>query len=659
MLVLGITCSLAPAADDFMARRWELHFHDAAAVLLRDGEVVAGVEQERLNRVKHTTAFAGEAIRVCLDAAGAKPGDLDRVAFFFGEEYTDRELFEHYADNPALPLVWSRQLLATRLREALDADVPDDRLQFVEHHSAHAYSAYPQSGYDDALVVVMDGAGEDSAISVYDAHDGAMRMLTSHAISRSLGMLYLAGTRLLGYGLGDEYKVMGLAPHGDPRTYRRVFRSLYDLRPDGDFDLDHTSLRPAFAAAGFRPRRRGEPFDRHHRDFAAALQETVETIGHHVIGAWQRATGHRRLALAGGVAQNCTMNGRLLRGGLFDDVFVHPAAHDAGAALGAAVKANADLSGALPRSRLRQVFWGSPLPEDRDLVALLERYRPFLTARRSTDVTRDAAELLAADAVIGWVQGRSEFGPRALGNRSILADPRPAANRDRVNRMIKQREGYRPFAPSVQAERLRDYFDFPEGARTPDFMVFAVPVREDKRAELGAVTHVDGSARVHAVDKAVNERYWRLLDEFARRTGVPVLLNTSFNNHAEPIVDSAEDAIQCYLTTQLDHLVIGDHIVSTTDWTDADLCGMAPALVPLARLRTETEPGGAARHVVAFATAGGRQLTVDDATLLVLARADGARTLRDLDVEPGSSTLDQIRELWSERFITLRPPVAD
>ncbi|SDD11157.1 carbamoyltransferase family protein [Actinokineospora iranica] len=655
MLVLGVNCCLSPASADFMAQRWELHFHDAAAVLLRDGAVAAGIEQERLNRVKHTTAFAGEAMRACLDTAGATMADVDRIAFFFGEEYTDRELFEHYATHPALPLKWSRELIASRVREHFDLDLPDSVFEFVGHHTAHAYSAFPQSGYDDALVVVMDGAGEDNAISVYDGHDRGMELLSEHEVSRSLGMLYLAGTRLLGYGLGDEYKVMGLAPHGDPSTYRPVFGSLYELRADGDFHLDHATVAPAFAAAGFRPRRRGEAFDQRHRDFAAGLQEAVETIGWHVIGHWRRATGHRRLALAGGVAQNCTFNGRLLRSGAFDDVFVHPAAHDAGAALGAAMKVHADTSGAFPRARVRQVFWGPPLPRADELADLLGRYRRFLTVTRSDQVERDAAALVAEGKVIGWVQGRSEFGPRALGNRSILADPRPAANRDRVNRMIKQRESYRPFAPSVQAESLRDYFEFPAGAATPDFMVFTVPVRPDKRAVLGAVTHVDGSARVHAVDRRVNERYWLLLEEFERRTGVPVLLNTSFNNHAEPIVDSVEDAVQCYLTTGLDHLVVGDLVVSKLDWTDDDLCDLAPALVPSARLRTVWEPDTGPSHAIAFVHHNGGQRAIDAATHQALSQADGVRSLRRCGIAAGSAALDQIRGLWSDRYVTLRP----
>jgi predicted NodU family carbamoyl transferase len=287
--------------------------------------------------------------------------------------------------------------------------------------------------------------------------------------------------------------------------------------------LDHAELQPAFSRIGFPLRRKGERFRQEHKDFAAGLQEVLENIGWHVISHWQRATGHRRLALAGGVGQNCTFNGRLLRSGIFDDVFVHPAAHDAGAALGAALKVHTDLGGTVPGDppprRVRSVFWGPPLPTRDKVRRLLDRWQGFITVTESAQVERDTAPLLAQDRVVGWMQGRSEFGPRALGNRSILAEPRPEANRDRVNRMVKQRETYRPFAPSVRAEDLREYFDFPMTMEPPDFMVFTVPVRPEQRHQLGAVTHVDGTARVHAVDRAVNPRFWRLLTEFAALTG--------------------------------------------------------------------------------------------------------------------------------------------
>jgi predicted NodU family carbamoyl transferase len=389
-----------------------------------------------------------------------------------------------------------------------------------------------------------------------------------------------------------------------------------------------------------------------HKDFAAGLQEMLETIAWHVIGYWQRQTGHRRLALAGGVGQNCTLNGQLLRRRVFDDVFVHPAAHDAGAALGAALKVQADIGGPLPRQRLREVFWGPALPAHDTVRRLLDRWRGFITVRRSTQIERDTAALLARNKVIGWVQGRSEFGPRALGNRSILADPRPKSNRDRVNLMVKQRETYRPFAPSVRAEDLREYFEFPMNMEPPDFMVFTMPVRPDRQDQLGAVTHVDGTARVHAVDASVNPRFWRLLTEFQALTGIPVLLNTSFNNHAEPIVDTVEDAVRCYLTTQIDHLVVGDLIVTKLPWTLHDLAELRLALSPVTLLRTEASPSGAIRHSVLFNYLGGSQQDIDEDLHSVLTKADGNRSLRELDVTD-ESMLAKIGQLWSERYIDL------
>nr|BFF00043.1 hypothetical protein GCM10020241_17180 [Streptoalloteichus tenebrarius] len=293
------------------------------------------------------------------------------------------------------------------------------------------------------------------------------------------------------------------------------------------------------------------------------------------------------------------------------------------------------------------------------MVDLLNRWERFVRFTRSADPAADTAALLAEDRVVGWVQGRSEFGPRALGNRSILADPRPERNRDRVNQMIKQREGYRPFAPSVRAEDLRTYFEFPDTMPTPDFMVFTVPVRADRRAELGAVTHVDGTARVHAVDREVNPLYWRLLTEFGERTGVPVVLNTSFNNHAEPIVDSVEDALRCYLTTRLDHLVVDDLIITKRPWSHTDLCELAPALAPTATLVREDRPDGTTSRTITFTYLNGRSATLDPAVYEVLRRADGVASLRALGVgddETGHRVARAIHELWSERYVDLTPP---
>jgi hypothetical protein len=290
---------------------------------------------------------------------------------------------------------------------------------------------------------------------------------------------------------------------------------------------------------------------------------------------------------------------------------------------------------------------------------MLRSWDRFLSFQRMPEIEKCAAELLAEGKVIGWVQGRSEFGPRALGNRSILADPRPAENRQRVNLMVKKRETYRPFAPSVQAESLRDYFEFPDGVPIPDFMVFTVPVREHRRGELAAITHVDGTARVHAVAREVNERFWRLLEEFEAATGVPVLLNTSFNNHAEPIVDSVEDALRCFLTTELDHLVIDDFLVSKTSWAPRERLDLVPRPWPYTEIVRRADANGTVTAEVTGNYTKAKRVPVGDDTVDLLLRADGERTLRELGLDvsgPGGiAVLGELDRLWSERFIDLSP----
>ncbi|QFZ24292.1 carbamoyltransferase [Saccharothrix syringae] len=655
---MGLNCCFSPPTEDIVPGLPQWFFHDASAVLVHDGHVVAAVEQERLNRIKHTNRFAGDAARACLAQAGIKLGDVDSVAFFFDEAWTDKELFHQYTEHPGVGIRWARDLITARFAEALEEDLPEERLTFVAHHDSHAYSAYPQSGYDDALVVVMDGRGEEESSSVYTANGDKVELLATNTPENSIGHWYTAGTELIGYGLFDEYKVMGLAPYGDPDTYAAALAPLYDLLPDGDFRLDFTKLRTTMFRTGFTPRRKGEPFEQQHKDFAAALQQVTERVATHLISHWQRVTGHRRLAIAGGVGQNCTLNGKLLAGGTFDDVFVHPAAHDAGAALGAALKVQADTSGRLTRRRVRDVYWGKPLPAPDRTAETLARWRGFVEVERLTRTEQRVAELLADGKVVAWVQGRSEFGPRALGNRSILADPRPEENRQRVNLLVKKRETYRPFAPSVQAENVREYFDIPEGATVSDFMVFTVPVREHHRAGLGAVTHVDGTARVHAVDRAVNERFWLLLEEFEARTGVPVLLNTSFNNHAEPIVDSVEDAVRTFLTTGLDHLVVDDFLVSKPT-TGRPLTDLVPVLEPYARIERRVD---AAKNESAWVTGNytkAKRIPVGARTALLLERFDGVRTLGELGLDAAdpadADVLDEVEALWGDRFLDLRP----
>ncbi|GAA2281914.1 nodulation protein NolNO [Streptomyces ruber] len=584
---------------------------------------------------------------------------MDAVAFFFDEAWTDKELFHQYVEHPDVMTSSARELIKDRVCELFRYELPDHRLSFVQHHDSHAYSVYPQSGFSDALVVVMDGRGESASTSIYSAAGDRVELLVSKGPADSLGHWYTAGTELLGYQLFDEYKVMGLAPYGNPDTYRPVLDELFELLPDGDFRLDHTRLRAAMFSAGFAPRRKNGLFEQRHMDFAATVQQVTEEAALHMIGHWLRATGHSRLALAGGVGQNCTLNGRLLRDQHLRDIFVHPASHDAGAALGAAIKVEADAVSTLPHRRIRDVFWGPSLALPEQTEALLKKWAGYLDVQRVANIEERAAELLASGRVIGWVQGRSEFGPRALGNRSILADPRPADNRQRVNLMVKKRETYRPFAPSVQTESLREWFEFPDDIDAPDFMVFTVPVLEHRRAELAAVTHVDGTARVHAVDRDVNNQFWRLLEEFEALTGVPVLLNTSFNNHAEPIVDSVEDAIRCFLTTELDHLVVGDFLISRSSYDRQALTGLVPSLCVDTVIVRESGPDRTERTVVTGEYTKAKRVPVSSRVAAVLLSADGERSLAELGLDltapSGVEALTEIELLWSERFLDLSP----
>ncbi|MEV1117135.1 carbamoyltransferase C-terminal domain-containing protein [Actinosynnema sp. NPDC049800] len=660
MLVLGLSGHFSGEDTDLVPNMegafFHDAFHDAAACLIRDGELVAAVEEERFNRIKKTTKFPINAIRACLDVAGVSPSDIAAVGHFFAEDLLDESLRVIYSGRPQLPVPTARELVMARLAEALGVDVSDRPLVFTEHHVAHGISSYLRSGMTDALVVVMDGRGEKHSTTIFRGRDGHLESLATYGLGQSLGGLYLANTRVLGYGLGDEYKVMGLAPYGDPATYRDMFSSLYDLKDGGDFTLRH------FTPSRMSPRRKGEEFTQAHKDFAAALQEALEKIALHVLGHWADQTGLKNLCFVGGVAHNSTLNGRILDSGKFREVFVHPVSHDAGAAEGAALAAALQL-GAAPRRqpRMRTASVGPDLGTPAEVERELASWGDLIEYERPPDIVATAARLLADGAVLGWAQGRSEYGPRALGNRSILADARPADNKRRINAMIKKREAYRPFAPVVTPEAAGDYFVLPATRANYDFMSFVVAVREDRRAELGAVTHIDGSARVQVVDPASNRRFHDLVHRFGELTGTPVLLNTSFNNNAEPIVQTTQDAVTCFLTTELDFLVIEDFLVRRRGDVTLAFDDLAPGLRPVTRLSQRIRHTAAGRREVSCEISldhpKGATMEVSLDLFTLLASADGVRTLRSL---AGSRGIDQdvrheLHALWQQRFITLRP----
>lgn len=670
MLVVGISGGLDPvyANRDFLFPYGTCH--DSAAALLDDGKVVAAIEEERLNRIKHTSKGPVSAIRFCLEHYGVRLSDIDRFAIYTEEKSTSREVrmayYRHLEQDSVMDL---RGIVHEMLTQSLGEDIDDDKLVFVPHHMAHAESAYAQSGYDRSLVMTIDGVGDQASGMLLSGEGVALDILHVLPVQKSLGIFYLDVIRFLGYDQFEEYKVMGLAPYGDASKYRPLFKKFYDLLPGGDYFIN-PDFPDLLCRIGHR-RKKQEPLKQAHTDIAAALQEALEEIVFHILRHYQKKTGHRQLCLGGGVAHNCSLNGKILYSGMFEEVFVQPAAHDAGCAVGAGLHALHQEPVSSPRtngsrSQLDHVYWGTDTGSDEAIFDCLSQWKTFVAYEYVDKICERTADLLALGNVVGWVQGRSEFGPRALGNRSIVADPRPAENKDIINSMVKKREAYRPFAPSVLEEYAGEYFDLPlEGMRSP-FMTFVVKVREDKRALLKATTHVDGTARIQTVSKETNSTFWQLIDEFRKLTGVPVLLNTSFNNNAEPIVDSVEDAVVCFLTTRLHYLVVGNYLVSKKNIDDETYLDLAPSLPRYARLvqsrrfisdhqiNTVCELANSYHHQYNV------QISVE--AFNVLMEANGEKSLGDLlhaqdgtDQSRRTVIIDEMRRLWFSRALALHP----
>jgi carbamoyltransferase len=648
--------------------------HDAAAVLVKDGEILAAIEEERLNRIKHTNCFPVLSIRYCLDRYKLKLSDVDMIVTNDDELWIDVLAKREYLASPASRgRLDSRSFVAWSFQREFGVDVTR-KLRFCGHHLAHAWSAYVPSGFTNALVLVLDGNGDNLSGMVFQALRGNLKQLKEWDEDQSLGHLYRRLINYVGYDRFDEYKVMGLAPYGDPSVYAKIFEKCYRLLPNGDYSVgSHLTWMTHFDMAGLvkAARRKGDPFTQMHKDFAAALQSMLEKIVLHILAHYQKVTKQTNLCLAGGVAHNCSMNGRALYSGLFKEVFVQPAAHDAGGALGAtyAVLNNERIP---PRvTKMDHLYLGTDIGDDASIEATLKSWGGFISYEKVDRIAAKTAELLAAGQAVGWVQGRSEFGPRALGNRSILADPRPADNKLLINEMVKKRESYRPFAPSVLEERVRDFYDVPENQTEYPFMIFVVRTREDKRSVLQAVTHLDGTARLHSVSRKANPLYHELISEFDKLTGVPVLLNTSFNNNVEPIVDSAEEAIVCYLTTGLNSLVIGNYLVRRKEvdplpMVYEQLAIHLPRSRRLIQRQIELEPG---RVELIFELGSGMSryfsqplIGISLEMFDILHKADGMLTLSDLAAQLGPLGADRIKaltqeliELWSKRAVILSP----
>lgn len=650
MKILGLSGAFGKKEKDFLPEVPVWFFHDSTAALLIDGEERYVVEEERLNREKHTTKFAVHAIQNCLYRARLSFSEIDIIAYSSLESFVTQSLYEQYLRFPNLRIKSCREFFVELFREYFDPNFDGSKLVFVQHHLAHAYVAYFDSGFDASLVCVIDGQGEKESFSLYDVCNGKFHLLKAFSNLHSLGNLYVESIKLLAYYFFDEYKVMGLAPYGNPATYRCLFSKLYELLPKGEFELKRNKMT-TLLESGFPPRRKGEPFHQNHKDFAAALQEMLETIVLHVLKYWQQKTNHTHLCMAGGVAHNCTLNGLLAYSGLFKNIFVHPASNDSGAALGAAMYVAQQKKEPLLSRRIFDVYWGPDLGSKEAVANELTQWSPLISYKNVDDIASVGASLIAQGHVIGWVQGNMEFGPRALGNRSILADPRPKENKDRINVMVKKREGYRPFAPSVLDERVYDYFEIPPCDLNLDFMVFNLRVKKKAQALLGATTHINGTARIQMVRKERNHRYWNVIKEFEKLTGVAVLLNTSFNNMAEPIIATVCDAINCFLTTGLDYLIIDDFLISKTSKLQQQLTICYPSMVSSAVLRSEKTAYSTERYEVYFPHRPNFPKQISPEVYAFLKQTtEGGRSLCPFPISK------EIYDLWSERYIFMHPP---
>lgn len=564
MKILGISC----------------FYHDAAACLLDNGRVVAACQEERLTRKKHDWNFPKNAIQYCLREGKISVRDLDAVGFYDKPFVKFERILETSIATWPLGLVsflkaiplWLKQKIwmSHLIEKELQYHGP---LYFGEHHLSHAASSFYASGFEEAAILTVDGVGEWATTSVACGRGLDIEILREIHFPHSLGLLYSTFTYFLGFKVNSgEYKVMGLAPYGKPRFYDLILKELIDLRPDGSFKLNqkYFSYTYGMTMAGKRfenlfglPRRSHErPLKAIHFDVAASIQKVCDEAMLRMARYSYEQTKLPRLCLAGGVALNCVSNGRILREGPFREVFVQPAAGDAGGAYGVA----SFISHALfrePRApRWEHAFLGPGYGEE-EVRGLLERERAVFEALPKDELLRAVAGQIAHGKVVGWFQGRLEFGPRALGHRSILADARDPKMKDAVNLKIKFRETFRPFAPAVLEEECPNYFQL--NHESP-FMLLVSPVREDRRV-IPSVTHVDGSARIQTIGRNQDGQFYELIREFEKQTGVPVIINTSFNVRGEPIVCSPEDAWRCFMRTKMDFLVMGPFLLDKSKQT--------------------------------------------------------------------------------------------
>ena len=585
-------------------------YHDSAAALLCGGEIVAAAQEERFTRKKHDAGFPRNAIEYCLKEAGVALGDVDYVAFYDKPFLKFERLLETYVAfaprgfqsfRMAIP-VWLREKLFLKdlLCQELKAYAPeydwDSRLRFSEHHLSHAASAFFASPFEEAAVLTMDGVGEWATTSLAIGRGNKLEVVKEIHFPHSLGLLYSAFTYYTGFKVNSgEYKLMGLAPYGEPKYVQKIFDHLVDLKEDGSFRLDQTYFNyctgltmtgPKFHALfGGSPRTTAEPLTQRHMDLAASVQAATEQIVLRLTQTIRAETGINNLCLAGGVALNCVANGKVLRDGRFDGLWIQPAAGDAGGALGAALAVHHIHLGQARSTNGQDKMSGSylgPAFAQSDIERRLTVAGAKFSVLADTELFQAGADALSDGKALGWFQGRMEFGPRALGGRSILGDARSPAMQSVLNLKVKYRESFRPFAPSVLRDDVADWFEL--DGDSPYMLLVADVVRDRRRtmteaeqalfgieklnvprSEIPAVTHVDYSARIQTVHAETNPRYHALISAFKHQTGCPVIVNTSFNVRGEPIVCTPEDAFRCFMGTEIEALAIGNCFLRKED----------------------------------------------------------------------------------------------
>ena len=581
-------------------------YHDSAATLLKDGKIIAAAQEERFTRIKHDERFPKQAIEYVLAEGKIKLRDIKKVIFYEKPFLKFERLLETYmAFAPrgfksfalAMPL-WLREKLFQKkylfdLLQTIDKEFKNiDDIKFTEHHHSHAASAFYPSPFKEAIILTMDGVGEWATSTVAVGNNNKIKIVKEIHFPHSLGLLYSAFTYYTGFKVnGGEYKLMGLAPYGEPKYYDKIIKELIDLKEDGSFKLDQKYFNYATGLTmtnskfdnlfGEKPRKKNEEIEQFHMDIAASIQKVTEDVMIKITKSLRNEFKIPNLCLAGGVALNCVANGKISKNKIFENIWIQPAAGDAGGSLGAALAFWHEVengSRIISNSDSMSGSYLGPEYSDEEIKKQLDKIGAVYKSLDENEIINITAKHLTEGKTIGWFQGRMEFGPRALGNRSIIADPRSSTMQKNLNLKIKFRESFRPFAPSVLEEKVNEWFDYDD--KSP-YMLMVAKVKKEKqknmsvnekklfgidqlnvvRSEVPAITHVDFSARIQTVNKINNKKYYNLIKEFDKLTGVPILVNTSFNIRGEPIVSSVEDAYRCFLTTDLDYLVCGNQIL--------------------------------------------------------------------------------------------------